>query len=161
MRYLSSTIFLFLLGFLFGNAQQITDIEHIFSNPSPIQWSIPIPSGEALPVEWHLRSTSMDKEGIRTFVGYGNNTLVGTLSMDNKGTFKGSIFGKNGYELNISNDGNLVVAKRKPLRRNVAHILSIQLPPKGDKVAFAQLIEVLLMICQAFPMGCSESIALQ
>ncbi|WP_314894933.1 reprolysin-like metallopeptidase [uncultured Capnocytophaga sp.] len=113
MRYLSSTIFLFLLGFLFGNAQQITDIEHIFSNPSPIQWSIPIPSGEALPVEWHLRSTSMDKEGIRTFVGYGNNTLVGTLSMDNKGTFKGSIFGKNGYELNISNDGNLVVTQKK------------------------------------------------
>ena len=113
MRYLSSTIFLFLLGFLFGNAQQITDIEHIFSNPSPIQWSIPIPSGEALPVEWHLRSTSMDKEGIRSFVGYRNNSLVGTLSMDNKGTFIGSIFGKNGYELNISNDGNLVVTQKK------------------------------------------------
>ena len=113
MRYLSSTIFLFLLGFLFGNAQQITDIEHIFSNPSPIQWSVPIPSGEALPVEWHLRSTSMDKEGIRTFVGYRNNSLVGTLSMDNKGTFIGSIFGKNGYELNISNDGNLVVTQKK------------------------------------------------
>ena len=113
MRYLSSTIFLFLFGFLFGNAQQITDIEHIFSNPSPIQWSVPIPSGEALPVEWYLRSTSMDKEGIRTFVGYRNNTLVGTLSMDNKGTFIGSIFGKNGYELNISNDGNLVVTQKK------------------------------------------------
>ena len=113
MRYLSSTIFLFLFGFLFGNAQQITDIEHIFSNPSPIQWSVPIPSGEALPVEWHLRSTSMDKEGIRTFVGYRNNSLVGTLSMDNKGTFIGSIFGKNGYELNISNDGNLVVTQKK------------------------------------------------
>ena len=113
MRYLSSTIFLFLLGFLFGNAQQITDIEHIFSNPSPIQWSVPIPSGESLPIEWHLRSTSMDKEGIRTFVGYRNNTLVGTLSMDNKGTFIGSIFGKNGYELNISNDGNLVVTQKK------------------------------------------------
>nr|WP_314802783.1 M12 family metallo-peptidase [uncultured Capnocytophaga sp.] len=113
MRYLSSTIFLFLLGFLFGNAQQITDIEHIFSNPSPIQWSVPIPSGESLPIEWHLRSTSMDKEGIRTFVGYRNNSLVGTLSMDNKGTFIGSIFGKNGYELNISNDGNLVVTQKK------------------------------------------------
>ena len=113
MRYLSSTIFLFLFGFLFGNAQQITDIEHIFSNPSPIQWSVPIPSGESLPIEWHLRSTSMDKEGIRTFVGYRNNSLVGTLSMDNKGTFIGSIFGKNGYELNISNDGNLVVTQKK------------------------------------------------
>ena len=113
MRYFSSTIFLFLLGFLFGNAQQITDIEHIFSNPSPIQWSVPIPSGESLPIEWHLRSTSMDKEGIRTFVGYRNNSLVGTLSMDNKGTFIGSIFGKNGYELNISNDGNLVVTQKK------------------------------------------------
>ena len=113
MRCLSSTIFLFLFGFLFGNAQQITDIEHIFSNPSPIQWSVPIPSGESLPIEWHLRSTSMDKEGIRTFVGYRNNSLVGTLSMDNKGTFIGSIFGKNGYELNISNDGNLVVTQKK------------------------------------------------
>ena len=113
MRYLSSTIFLFLFGFLFGNAQQITDIEHIFSNPSPIQWSVPIPSGESLPIEWHLRSTSMDKEGIRSFVGYRNNILVGTLSMDNKGTFIGSIFGKNGYELNISNDGNLVVTQKK------------------------------------------------
>ena len=55
----------------------------------------------------------MDKEGIRSFVGYRNNILVGTLSMDNKGTFIGSIFGKNGYELNISNDGNLVVTQKK------------------------------------------------
>ena len=114
MKFIVKILALFLCTASFAQEKQdAKSISKLFATSDVISWSVPIPSGESLPIEWHLRSTSMDKEGIRTFVGYRNNSLVGTLSMDNKGTFIGSIFGKNGYELNISNDGNLVVTQKK------------------------------------------------
>jgi len=83
------------------------EIKKIFSQPNFSEWSMPIPQEKSIPLRWYPRNSSLKKEGIQSFVGYYQNSLVASLSIG-KNSVSGS-YTYNGSSFNISSKGNNIV----------------------------------------------------
>lgn len=79
---IKKTFFVLLLLGLVQNlcAQKVRDIVRLFHRSEAISWAVPLP-GNPLTIQWQERETAFSREGIRTFVGYSNGNLIGTLSI--------------------------------------------------------------------------------
>lgn len=85
MKNLLFTTCLFLSFIL--SAQKPTNTDEIiqkFTQNTTVEWALPI-GKESLVVRWYERANSLTQsEGIRTFAGYHNETLVGAISLHNR-----------------------------------------------------------------------------
>ena len=89
--------YLILLGFisfsLVKAQERISDVITLFSQKTPIQWSVSAPNGESISLQWYERENTFTKKGFRTFVAYDKDTLAGSISMD-KQLISGEIWHK-------------------------------------------------------------------
>ena len=81
IKKLFISTFLCFLVFFSGQNLKVSEIKKIFSQPNFSEWSIPIPQEKSIPLKWYPRNSSLKKEGILSFVGYYQNTLVASLSI--------------------------------------------------------------------------------
>lgn len=96
----------FALQWAWGQTINLNQTLSKFSNTKNADWTVNI-DGKPLPIQWQERVSSFTKkEGIRTFVGYYNDTLVGTIAIHQKQVF-GSITW-NGAEYHIDTDKDVV-----------------------------------------------------
>ena len=59
-----------------------SEVATLFSQKTAVEWAVPISQTEKLTLQWSERQTSLtEKEGIRTFVGYQDNSLIASLSI--------------------------------------------------------------------------------
>ena len=102
--------FLILLGcvsFSLVKAQErINDVVALFSQKTPIQWSVSAPNGESISLQWYERENTFTKKGFRTFVAYDKDTFAGSISMD-KQLLSGEIWHK-GHTYFISTENGRV-----------------------------------------------------
>ena len=107
IKKLFISTFLCFLVFFSGQNLKVSEIKKIFSQPSFSEWSMPIPQEKSIPLRWYPRNSSLKKEGIQSFVGYYQNTLVASLSIG-KNSVSGS-YTYNGSSFNISSKGNNII----------------------------------------------------
>ena len=102
--------FLILLGcvsFSLVKAQErINDVIALFSQKTPVQWSVSAPNGESISLQWYERENTFTKKGFRTFVAYDKDTFAGSISMD-KQLLSGEIWHK-GHTYFISTENGRV-----------------------------------------------------
>ena len=81
IKKLFISTFLCFLVFFSGQNLKVSEIKKIFSQPNLSEWSMPIPKENSILLRWYPRNSSLKKEGIQSFVGYYQNTLVASLSI--------------------------------------------------------------------------------
>ena len=79
-------IFILFLAFTFGVKAQdnVADITALFSDATTVQWAVPISTKIIVPIEWQWRNSSFSQSGIRSFVGYYQGKLIGSLSVQSQ-----------------------------------------------------------------------------
>ncbi len=92
MKFLNSFLGLVLLAFMqiLQAQQSVKSILPLFSQKKQVEWAVQTDRNESVPVKWYERESSFAVEGIRTFVGYYNEQLVGALSVQ-RNDISGSI----------------------------------------------------------------------
>ena len=102
--------YLILLGFisfsLIKAQERVSDVITLFSQKTPIQWSVPAPNGESISLQWYERENTFTKKGFHTFVAYDKDTFAGSISMD-KQLLSGEIWHK-GHTYFISTENGRV-----------------------------------------------------
>ncbi|MFK8272538.1 reprolysin-like metallopeptidase [Capnocytophaga canimorsus] len=86
------------------------DVIHLFSVGNKVEWAVPISKNEKILLQWEERHTSFTQsEGIRSFVGYHDKSLVAVISILNS-TISGNIRWKEKeIVLKTSEDGFLML----------------------------------------------------
>ena len=107
IKKLFISTFLCFLVFISGQNLKVSEVKKIFSQPNFSEWSIPIPKENNTPLKWYPRNSSLKKDGIQSFVGYYQNTLVASLSIG-KSSVSGS-YTYNGSSFSISSKGNNII----------------------------------------------------
>ena len=81
--------FLFLLiGIQIAQAQDNQQAIYAHFAASSVVWSITLPhTKEALPIHWQERQGKFNNKGYRSFIGYYQETFVGTLSLSEQTLF--------------------------------------------------------------------------
>ena len=107
IKKLFISVFLCFLVFISGQNLKVSEVKKIFSQPNLSEWSMPIPKENSIPLKWYPRNSSLKKDGIQSFVGYYQNTLVASLSIG-KNSVSGS-YTHNDSSFNISSKGNNII----------------------------------------------------
>lgn len=86
--------------------------EVINSLPNNKEWALPISKTEKIPLKWIERKSSFStKEGIRTFVGYYNNSFIATLSISSSKVSGNAVWKEEEINIKTSSDGYLIINK--------------------------------------------------
>ena len=111
--------FLFLLiGLQVLQAQDnLQAINQHFAQSSSVVWSLTLPhTKEALPIHWQERQGKFNNKGYRSFIGYYQETFVGTLSLSEQTLFGEILYGGKAYVLTISDKGILQLTQERKTR---------------------------------------------
>ena len=131
MKTFFRCLFLWLSVQVVQAQEDVQTIYALFEQTTP-QWSPQLPAvKEPLLIRWQERKGTFNAKGYRTFVGYHQETFVGTLSLA-EGLLYGEILYKGkSYQLMTSPKGKLevILQKKRPLWNN---LLTGKRNPKTD-----------------------------
>ncbi|GJH39539.1 hypothetical protein RCZ04_00890 [Capnocytophaga sp. HP1101] len=110
MKPILRCLFWLCLSIEVANAQtNVQNIIALFAQQSSVEWAVPIPNQPLTLVQWQARTSSFDKKELRTFVGYYENTLIGTLSLDTHSVSGNLTWAGKDYQLATTANGKLSV----------------------------------------------------
>ena len=116
MKAILRCLFL-LIGIQIAQAQDNLQAIYAHFAPSSVVWSITLPyTKEALPIHWQERQGKFNNKGYRSFVGYYQETFVGTLSLSEQTLFGEILYGGKAYVLTVSDKGILQLTQERKTR---------------------------------------------
>ena len=116
MKAILRCLFL-LIGIQIAQAQDNLQAIYAHFAPSSVVWSITLPhTKEALPIHWQERQGKFNNKGYRSFIGYYQETFVGTLSLSEQTLFGEILYGGKAYVLTISDKGILQLTQERKTR---------------------------------------------
>lgn len=91
-------------------SQKANEVINSLSNNK--EWALPISKTEKIPLKWIERESSFStKEGIRTFVGYYNNSFIATLSISPSKVSGNAVWKEEEINIKTSSDGYLTIIR--------------------------------------------------
>ena len=116
MKAILRCLFL-LIGIQIAQAQDNLQAIYTHFAASSVVWSITLPhTKEALPIHWQERQGKFNNKGYRSFIGYYQETFVGTLSLSEQTLFGEILYGGKAYVLTISDKGILQLTQERKTR---------------------------------------------
>ena len=128
MKAILRCLFL-LIGIQIAQAQDNLQAIYAHFAPSSVVWSITLPyTKEALPIHWQERQGKFNNKGYRSFVGYYQETFVGTLSLSEQTLFGEILYGGKAYVLTVSDKGVLELTQERKTRCGATTIQKKNVP---------------------------------
>ena len=112
-----------LIGIQVVQAQDNLQAIYAHFASSSVEWSITLPHmREPLPIHWQERQGTFNSKGYRSFVGYYEETFVGTLTLSEQTLFGEILYGGKAYVLTVSDKGVLQLTQERKTRCGAATI---------------------------------------
>ena len=128
MKAILRCLFL-LIGIQIAQAQDNLQAIYAHFASSSVVWSITLPhTKEALPIHWQERKGNFNNKGYRSFVGYYEETFVGTLTLSEQTLFGEILYGGKSYVLTVSDKGILQLTQERKTRCGAAAIQNRNTP---------------------------------